>query len=396
MLPTNGLYGHMQKNALKSILLLIGFVALIVLFWTSWCIIYSAIVDHWWAAKPVSKYARYKPVTFAAVFTTGYGRALTWWWMPLFLSSCWFVVAYFCYADIIRASTGAREVTRREQPRLYNLVEKTAIAAGLPMPQVQIMRTGALNAYAAGLTPEDSVVAVTQGLLQKLTDAELEAVIAHEMTHIKNRDVRLMVIATVFAGGLTLVGAGVANMISGGASGAGGAVATGAAEGAARGALSGDAEDLPAVIGSILIGILFLCLAHLFAILIYFAISRSREFLADAGAVEITKDADAMISALNKIRNDYDEVPGLSSNLRAMMISSTAESLFSTHPSIESRVSALQVHAGARAGLSRPARAIACTSSNPWQSVRGATGMAAPVGGVGFGRRPTRMKPMTR
>ncbi len=390
MLPTNGLYGHMQKNALKSALLLIGFVVLIVIFWTSWCVIYSAVVDHWFAVKVATKSVRYKPVTMSAVFSTGGARALAYWWMPIFLSSCWFVVAYLCHADIIRASTGACDVTRREQPRLYDMVERTAIAAGLPMPKVQIMRTSVLNAYAAGLTPDDSVVAVTHGLMQKLTDAELEAVIAHEMTHIKNRDVRLMVIATVFAGGLTLVGAGVAKLVAGGG---GGAVASGAAQGAAGGLAAGaaeaGAEGGPAgMIAAIVVGIMFLCLAHLFAILIYFAISRSREFLADAGAVEITKDADAMISALDKIAGDHDDIPGLNANLRAMMISSSVDSLFSTHPSIASRISALQIHAGGRASMGRRTSRSAGTATAWGASAPGLS--SAPRGAVGFGRRQAR------
>ena len=393
MLPTNGLYGHMQKNTLKSALLLIGFVVLIVLFWTSWCVIYSAIVDHWWVSKTASRRSRHV-ITFAGVLKTGTARALDYWWMPLFLSSCWFAVAYLCYADIIRASTGAREVTRKEQPRLYKIVEKIAIAAGLPMPRIEIMRTSALNAYAAGLTPETSVVAVTYGLLQKLDDAELEAVVAHEMTHIKNRDVRLMVIATVFAGGLTLVGAGVAHLISGGS---GAAVGAGAAQGAVHGAMSGDddGENLAAVIGSIVIGITFLCLAHLFAILIYFAISRSREFLADAGAVELTKDADAMISALNKIANGEDDVPGVHSNLRAMMISASAESLFSTHPAIDTRISALQVHAGGRTAVQRRS-ATASAARAAWGGATASAASTAPTGTLGFGRRPTRLKSALR
>jgi Zn-dependent protease with chaperone function len=200
----------------------------------------------------------------------------------------------------------------------------------------------------------------------------------------------------VFAGGLTLVGAGVANMISGGAGAAGGAAATGAAEGAAHGVLSGDGDNLPGLIGSIVIGIAFLCLAHLFAILIYFAISRSREFLADAGAVEITKDADAMISALNKINTDHDEIPGLNANLRAMMISASAESLFSTHPSIDARVVALQAHAGGRVPIARSVGRAATAAASPWGNHASGASMASPAGSVGFGRRPVRMKPLTR
>ena len=396
MLATNGLYGHMQKNILKSALLLIGFVVLIVLFWLSWCVIYSAVVDHWFAGLTRDKYDRVPVITIWKVLETGSERALDYWWMPLFLSSCWFVAAYLCHGDMIRSATGARPVTRRENPRLYNLVEKTAIAAGLPMPRVEIMRTGALNAYAAGLTPEDAVVAVTHGLIQRLNDAELEAVIAHEMTHIKNRDVRLMVVATVFAGGLTLVGAGIAKMF---ASGAGSDAAVGAAYGADALADGGDGEGGGvAILGSIVIAILFLCMAHLFAILIHFAISRSREFLADAGAVELTKDADALISALEKISNAEDEVPGLNPNLRAMMISSSAQALFSTHPPMASRIAALNVHAGGRSPV-RSARAPAAPAPNaprvsPWGNAAPAgSAPMAPRGAVGFGRRAAHLKP---
>jgi heat shock protein HtpX len=393
MLATNGLYGHIQKNTLKSLLLLVGFVALIVLFWTSWCVIYSAIVDHWWVAQSVSKKAKRPPVTLALIWSTGSARAMAWWWVPLFISTCWFVIAYFCYADIIKASTGAHDVSRREEPRLYNIIENGAIAAGLPMPRVQVMRTSALNAYAAGLSPQDSVVAVTRGLLERLDDRELQAVVAHELTHIKNRDVRLMVVATVFAGGLTLVGQGVANLLSGGASGSAD-VAVGVTKGAASAASSAETEDLPALIGSIVVGIAFLCLAHLFAILIYFAISRSREFLADAGAVEITKDPDALISALQKISGEDDDMSEINANLRAMMISANADSLFATHPEISERVSALRKHAGGRVPIARSFGRPA-TKATPWSKNPATAAMASPIGSVGFGRRPARLRPQT-
>ena len=398
MFATNGLYGHIRKNTLKSALLLLGFVVLIVLFWLSWCVIYSAIVDHWLAGMTRSKWDRVPHVTVWTILDSGAARALDYWWMPLFLSSCWFVVAYLCHADMIRAATGSRPVTRKENPRLYNIVENCAITAGLPVPRIEIMRSGALNAYAAGLTPHDSVVAVTSGLMQRLNDAELAAVVAHEMTHIKNRDVRLMVVATVFAGGLTLVGAGVAKMFS---SGAGSDVAIGTAYGADALADGGDCDegDGLAIIGSIVIAIVFLCMAHLFAILIHFAISRSREFLADAGAVELTKDADALISALEKISNGEDEVPGLNPNLRAMMISSSAEALLSTHPPMAARIAALKVHAGGRS-IARPARtvapqaaAVAKPRSGPWGATPAAAMAAVPRGAVGFGRRPAQLKP---
>ncbi|NOU08308.1 MAG: M48 family metalloprotease, partial [Hyphomicrobiaceae bacterium] len=216
MLQANGLYGHIQRNALKSALLLTGFVALTVLFWYAWCIVYTAIFD----ATLLNRIARRHRtvVTVYDYLGRAADRAVSLWWVPLVLSGIWFAIAYATHAALIRVATGARPITRREQPRLYNMVETLSITAGLPMPRVEIMPTDAMNAYASGLNPDDAVVAVSSGLLDALNDDELSAVIAHELTHIKNYDVRFMVVATVFAGGLTLLGNAVAKLWSGSSS----------------------------------------------------------------------------------------------------------------------------------------------------------------------------------
>ena len=112
----------------------------------------------------------------------------------------WFVIAYFVHQSLIGLATGARSVTRAEAPKLYNALENLCISRGLPMPALQIIDTPALNAYAAGLHEGQYVVAVTRGLVDTLADDELEAVLAHELTHIRNRDTQLMVIAIIFAG----------------------------------------------------------------------------------------------------------------------------------------------------------------------------------------------------
>ena len=115
-------------------------------------------------------------------------------------AAVWFVIAYFTHQALIGMATGAKGVTRMEAPKLYNVLENLCISRGLPMPALQIIETPALNAYASGLREGQYLIAVTRGLVDTLADDELEAVLAHELTHIRNRDTQLMVIAIIFAG----------------------------------------------------------------------------------------------------------------------------------------------------------------------------------------------------
>lgn len=359
MFAAHGLYGHIQKHLLKSALLLAGFTVLIALTWFAWCVIYTALLDGWWQSHR-GMHRMSEALTVAQIFSEATALALHRWWLPLLFTVSWFVVAYLVHADMIRAASGSRPVSRVDAPKLYNLVENLAITAGLPMPRIEVITTPARNAFASGLGPNDACITVTTGLVRSLTDDELEAVLAHELTHIKNYDVRLMVIATVFTGGLTLIGDGVARMLfppkldpMNFDYGYGDQIIDDnrrADMGArvARGVLAGEGDSMPAaVIMSLLLGVIFLATAHIMSLATKFAISRSREFLADAGAVELTKNPDALISALRKIAG-HDDIPGLNSNLQAMMISGHVDSLFSTHPPVENRIMALQQYAGGR------------------------------------------------
>ena len=372
MLPVNGLYGHIQKNAMKSALLLASFAVLVALFFLCWCVIYVSIMD----ARIVTGAAGHVSTSLLvkALLLEGAHRAITLWWVPVVITVVWFAIAWVFYGDMISASTGAEPVTRIAEPKLYNLVENLAITAGLPMPRVEIMETDALNAYASGLGPKSAVVAVTRGLLNTLTKDELEAVLAHEMTHIANRDVRLMVIATVFVGALTLVGNFVSNMFSNSSGNSYYFFSSGRRSESS----SSDSKDsdgsLIAVFISIGIAIIFLALTHLLAILVRFAISRSREFMADAGAVQLTKNPDALISALLKI-DGHHEMPGVADSMMAMMISADYSSLFATHPAISARVAALQAYAGGRI---QAREAVAYAPQQAYTS-------SAPVGSMGFG-----------
>lgn len=202
------------------------------------------------------------------------------------------------------------------------------------VPRLEILESPALNAFASGTNESQYTVTVTTGLLEALDDAELECVLAHELTHIRNGDVRLMIIAVLIAGAISFFG----EMIVRGNRYYG-------FEGANRegGRSSGRGA-------AILIGVAILILAWFLAVVIRFALSRSREYLADAGAVELTKNPDAMISALLKIsgRADIDGVP---SGIMDMCIENDPDGfadIFSTHPSISKRVQALQAYAGGR------------------------------------------------
>jgi heat shock protein HtpX len=161
MLGVQGLYGHIQRNNLKSAALLVGFTALIVLTWYAWCIVYTAIVDVWW--PHVAHRSRHTAgIDVLDILEKALDVATFRWWVPLLITAIWFVVAYLIHAEMIRLATGARALTRKEAPRLYNMIENLAISAGLPMPRVEVINTGALNAYASGLGPDDSVITVTQ------------------------------------------------------------------------------------------------------------------------------------------------------------------------------------------------------------------------------------------
>ncbi|WP_292053712.1 MULTISPECIES: M48 family metallopeptidase [unclassified Brevundimonas] len=237
----------------------------------------------------------------------------------------WFAIAYFGQQSLIDAITGARPVSRTAEPQLYNLLENLCISRGITMPSLRIIETHALNAYASGLHDGQYCVTVTRGLLERLDRDELECVLAHELTHILNRDVRTMVIASIFAGIISVVAEIIFRALfhSG------------------RGRRGGDSKN---AVPLMLIGLAIGVIGYGLAIVIRMSLSRTREYVADAGAVELTKNPDAMISALRK-------VSGVSAikapeELRGMLLDNTADKsgfsgLFATHPPIERRIAAL-------------------------------------------------------
>lgn len=251
----------------------------------------------------------------------------------------WFAIAWVAHNRILDWATGARPVTRQEEPRLWNLLENLCISRGMRMPRLAVIETAAMNAYASGLTRDKGAVTVTRGLMDNLDDRELQAVLAHELAHIRNGDARLGLIAAVFVGIISL---GFDMMTRG---------RRAARVGRARGGnwrVNGNSRG-----GGLaaLIGILVIAAAWLLSMVLRMALSRNREFLADSGAVELTADPDAMISALRKVEGNAD-MPEVSPQVRALFLEDSTDnalsSLMATHPPIGQRVATLVKMAGGR------------------------------------------------
>lgn len=243
--------------------------------------------------------------------------------LPLLL--IWFFVSISFHRQIVFSMVGAQAITRKEMPDLYNTVENLCISRGLPMPQIGVMNETGMNAFATGWNPKKSWIVFSRGLLENLEKEEIEAVAAHELTHIINRDVKLMTILVVFIGILGTLGYVLL-----------------------RFNFAGGSRKKDGRIAAVLL-VLGITL-YLFSLLIFpfiqLAISRKREFMADAGAVELTKDNQAMISALQKISGQSEIQKMQNRTLSALCIETpkkkTKKSWFSSHPTIEERVSALQ------------------------------------------------------
>jgi heat shock protein HtpX len=314
-----GLYTHIQSNRRRSIALLIG------LFFLVYVLVYAgalvAVGLSFNADLPTLMQIAWIDLLKAAPFAT-IGTLI------------WIVIAYYFHQNMIDAITGGREVTRSDQPRLYTILENLCISRGITTPKLKIIDSGALNAFATGMNDKQYSITVTTGLLSRLNDNEIEAVLGHELTHIRNGDVRMMVIAVIIAGVVSFFVELVFRLWF-----YNGISFRSSRDNGRRGGGAGAA---------ILIAIGLLVVAYLLSFIIRLALSRSREFLADAGSVELTKNPDAMISALRKIEG-RGELPGATSSVMEMCIDNPREGfgeLFDTHPSVDSRVAALVKFAG--------------------------------------------------
>jgi heat shock protein HtpX len=337
-----GLYTHIASNRFRSMLLLGGLFALVYVVVYAGALIIEVLgnggasVDYYVAAA-------LRDLIWSLPYSTG-------------AAALWIVIAYFFHQSIVDAVTGGEDVTRQQQPRLYNLLENLCISRGIPMPKLKVMQSDALNAFATGLNQRQYAVTVTTGLLNALNDQEIEAVLGHELTHIRNGDVQMMVIAVIIAGVVgffaELFFRSFTNFGYYGGGYSGGSWSSSSSSSSSSDSSSSSGSDRKSSGGGailvIIIAVVLIALAWLLSQLVRLALSRSRELLADAGSVELTKNPDAMISALRKIEN-RGELPGATSAVMELCVDNPREGfsdLFATHPSVDARVQALVKYAG--------------------------------------------------
>src|SRR5262249_50935190 len=312
-----GLYTHIQSNKRRSIALLIGLFFLVYLMTYAGALLGEALFGE----GPGFQYADGATSYYLRTAWRDWVMAFPWVTVG---TIGWIIIAYQYNVTLIDGITGADEVTREGEPRLYNLLENLCISRGIPMPKLKLMQSDALNAFATGVNEKQYSITVTTGLLKWLNDAEIESVLGHELTHIRNGDVRMMICAVVVAGVISFFGELVFRGLRG---------------------FRGRGKGAGLVL---LIALAIVAVCWVLSIVIQFALSRKRELIADAGSVELTKNPDAMISALRKIEGN-GELPDANSAIMEMCIDNPREgfdNLFDTHPSVDQRVSALVQFAG--------------------------------------------------
>ena len=287
------MYKHIAANKRNTILIIVGFVAFIGLIGCAFAYAYDDVSVAIWVFVSAIIYA---------------------------------VIQYFLSVPLAVAMTGAKEVQKKDHPRLYNVVENLTIATGLPMPKVYVIDDPAPNAFATGRDPEHAIVAATTGLLEIMDNKELEAVMAHELSHVKNYDIRVSMI--VF--GLVCVVGFISDL---------------GFRMLFVGNRRSDNDDRSPI--GLIIVVVTSILAPIAATLAQLAVSREREYLADMSAAHITRYPEGMISALKKLDVHSRPMRAQNAATEAMYINSplkkgTLASLFSTHPPIEKRIARLE------------------------------------------------------
>ena len=265
------------------------------------------------------------------VIGTVYSNMYTGFFLALFAASFYMLISYFTGDSMVLAMTGAKEAKKSEHPHLVHTIEGLAIAAGVPTPKIYVINDTALNAFATGRDPKHASVTVTTGLLDKLNREELEGVIAHEMSHIKNYDIRFMLICVICVGIIVLL-----------------------SDFLLRSFLWGGGKDSDnkgnAHVIIIVIGLILAILAPLIGKLIQLAVSRRREYLADANGAVLTRYPQGLANALKKISKDPDPLVDHANRATAHLFISTpfkkktgwTTNLFATHPPLEDRIKRLE------------------------------------------------------
>lgn len=314
-----GLQSQISSNNRKSILLLIAFPLLLLgLVWLFFFALHMYVAD--------------ESISFNIdVVHSGFLYSVPYVTIGVLV---WFLIAWFSHTSIIKRATGSRPLERKENKRVYNLTENLCISRGMKMPKVYVIEDDSLNAFASGLSDKTFAVTLSRGIINKLEDDELEAVIAHELTHIINRDVRLLIVSIIFVG----IFAFITEM----------AFRSLRFTGRGRGKKEGGAIAIVLIV--VVLGIIGMVFSSFFR----FALSRKREYLADAGAAEMTKNPLALANALRKISKDpwieavkRDDVAQMfidhpTKKRDRKSLDTFFNGIFATHPPIKERIQILE------------------------------------------------------
>jgi heat shock protein HtpX len=351
-----GLTTYRSNNNIKSILLLLAFPGLLLALLGGIFFVFGLFAVH-----SQDRFAAVDPfhgLGIQSVLGTGtpadlaLSAIVAWWPIVFGIAAVWILIGYFFNDAIIHMATGAKPVSRAEAPKLYNILENLCISRGLKTPPLYIIDTDVMNAYASGIDERSYAITVTRGLLDQLNSDEIEAVLAHELTHIIDRDCRLLIVTIVFTGMLSFLAQmswrslRIASFSRGRSRGGG------------------------AVVVMMIVAAIALVIGYVLALMLRLALSRRRELLADAGSVDITKNPDALISALLKISKNAD-VPHVPSEVRQMFIENPPSAfdlggLFATHPPIAQRIRVLEELGGRVPDTANP---IAAPSTEPVKSL---------------------------
>ena len=326
-----GIHTQQVQNNMKSILLLILFPCIVL----GMVYAFLAITNMY---EVPDGYQSSRFVVDTATANAAFLEALPW---VVGIVGIWFLISYFTNASMVRQATGARSLERRENPRVYNIVENLTMACGMPMPKINVIDDPQLNAFASGIDEKSYTVTVTTGICNRLNDDELAGVIAHELTHIRNRDTRLLIVSIIFVG---IMGTALSLAVR--------MLWNAFLFGGGNRRSDREGKNNGGMIVVIVIAVVLAAVGYFFTILTRFAISRKREYMADAGGAELCGNPLALASALRKISND----PGLGGVDRedvaqlfivrpkafASEFTNMMSNLFRTHPSIESRIAYLE------------------------------------------------------
>jgi heat shock protein HtpX len=353
-----GLTTYRRSNNFKSLLLLAAFPLLLLALLGGIFFAFGLLAG---GRQGPYGYSPFQAFGIESVLGTGSAAdlavsAMVAYWPIIFgIAAVWMIIGYFFNSSIIHMATGAKPVSRKEQPQLYNLLENLCISRGLPTPPLYVIDTDVMNAYASGIDQKSYAITVTRGLLETLNGPELEAVLAHELTHIIDRDCRLLIVTVVFTGMISFLAQMLWRSIY---------IAS---------FNRGRSRNGGGVIVLMLIAAVAAFVGYMLALILRFALSRRRELLADAGSVELTKNPDALISALTKISQN-PTIPHVPSEVRQMFIENPPSSfslggLFDTHPPIEQRIHILEELGGrapAEITSTPPTSAITSADPGPW------------------------------